>query len=396
MNSATKVLNLIVKTKRTPSINTGKMWMMKLGYYRLMQIKEKALDWIWIIDHTIQMGKEKCLAILAIRAKDLPKTRALKYEDMEIIDLQPVETSTGEIVYQQLEENVKKTGVPRAIVSDMGSDIKNGVARFQEAHQESVHIYDLKHKMANLVKNILQSDEQWAEFKKFANFVVKKLQNTTLAGYRPPKQRQKARYMDIGNLVRWAENTLIKYESIHKKEEKTEDEIKLEIVLGDIAKFGEDIINWGEMVNVISLVLKFMNIHNLQTDSYEKFNELHGDKIKKLKTEKAKKLANELLSFIQEQQKVCRVEERLLHSSDILESLFGKLKFLEKEQSNSSFTSLILSVGAMISKTTESIVTTALETVSIPMIDKWCKEKIGLTIQAQKMELCRVANMEQK
>ena len=394
MNSASKVLNLIVKTKRTASINTGKMWMMKLGYYRLMQSKEKAQDWIWIIDHTIQMGKEKCLAILAIRAKDLPKTRALKYEDMEIIDLQPVETSTGEMVYKQLEENVKKTGVPRAIVSDMGSDIKNGVARFQEVHQESVHIYDLKHKMANLVKNILQSDEQWDEFKKFANFVVKKLQNTTLAGYRPPKQRQKARYMDIGNLVRWAENTLIKYESIHKKEEKTEDEIKLEAVLGDIAKFGEDIINWGEMVNVISLVLKFMNIHNLQTDSYEKFNELHGDKIKKLKTEKAKKLANELLSFIQEQQKVCRVDERLLHSSDILESLFGKLKFLEKEQSNSSFTSLILSVGAMVSKRTESIVTTALETVSIPMIDKWCKEKIKLTVQAQKMELCRIGNLE--
>jgi hypothetical protein len=48
----------------------------------------------------------------------------------------------------------------------------------------------------------------------------------------------------------------------------------------------------------------------------------------------------------------------------------------------------------MVSKTTESIVTTALQTVSIPMIDKWCKEKIGLTIQAQKMELCRVANRE--
>ncbi len=396
MNSASKVLNLIVKTKRTASINTGKMWMMKLGYYRLMQTKEKAQDWIWIIDHTIQMGKEKCLAILAIRAKDLPKTRALKYEDMEIIDLQPVETSTGEMVYQQLEENVKKTGVPRAIVSDMGSDIKNGVARFQEVHKESVHIYDLKHKMSNLVKNILQSDEQWAEFKKFANFVVKKLQNTILAGYRPPKQRQKARYMDIGNLVRWAENTLIKYESIYKKEEKTEDEIKLEIVLGDIGKFREDIKNWGEMVNVISLVLKFMNIHNLQTDSYEKFHELHGDKIKKLKTEKAKKLANQLLSFIQEQQKVCRVNERLLHSSDILESLFGKLKFLEKEQANSSFTSLILSIGAMVSKTTESIITTALETVSIPMIDKWRKDKIGFTIQAQKMELGRGVNLEQK
>ena len=41
----------------------------------------------------------------------------------------------------------------------------------------------------------------------------------------------------------------------------------------------------------------------------------------------------------------------------------------------------------MVSKTTESIIKEALETVSIPMIDEWRKEKIGVTIQAQKLEL---------
>lgn len=395
MNSATKVLQLFAQTKKILSINTGKMWMMKLGYYRLTQEKDKASDWIWIIDHTIQMGKEKCLAILAIRAKDLPKTRALKYEDMEIIDLQPVDTSTGVIVYQQLMDNIKKTGVPRAIVSDMGADIRSGVERFQKIYPQSVHIYDLKHKMATIVKKILLSDEQWTIFKKFANFVVRKLQNTTLAGYRPPRQRQKARYMDISNLVKWAQGVLIQYDNIYQKKEKTEDEVKLESILKDITNFRDNIEEWLEMITVNSLVLKFMNIHNLQTDSYEKFSELHAQKIKRLQTQKAKGLANELLSFIQEQQKVCNPNERLLHSSDILESLFGKLKFLEKEQSNSSFTSLILSVGAMVSKTTESIITEALETVSIPMIHKWCKEKIGLTIQAQKLELRNLRKTEQ-
>lgn len=387
MNSATKVLQLFTQTRKTPSVNTGKMWMMKLGYYRLTQVKEKASDWIWIIDHTIQMGKEKCLAILAIREKDLPKTRALKYEDMEIIDLQPVESSTGEIVHQQLVDNIKKTGVPKAIVSDMGADIRSGVERFQKIYPQSVHIYDLKHKMATIVKKILLSDEQWTLFKKFANFVVRKLQNTALAGYRPPRQRQKARYMDISNLVKWAQGVLIQYDDICKKKKKTIDEIKLESVLEEITDFRENIQEWLEMITVNSLLLKFMNIHNLQTDSYEKFNELHGQKIKRLQTQKAKDLANELLSFIQEQQKVCKPNERLLHSSDILESLFGKLKFLEKEQANSSFTSLILCVGAMVSKTTESIIKEALEAVSIPMIDKWRKEKIGVTIQAQKLEL---------
>ena len=61
MNSATKVLRLMFELKRKPSINTGKMWMLKVGYFKLIQKKEEAKDWIWIIDHSIQIGKEKCL-----------------------------------------------------------------------------------------------------------------------------------------------------------------------------------------------------------------------------------------------------------------------------------------------------------------------------------------------
>jgi len=34
--------------------------------------------------------------------------------------LEPVRKSTGEIVYQQLAATVKKTGVPRQMISDQG------------------------------------------------------------------------------------------------------------------------------------------------------------------------------------------------------------------------------------------------------------------------------------
>jgi len=387
MNSATKVLDLMFDLKRVPSINSGKSWMLKLGYYKLMQEKEIANDWIWIIDHTIQMGKELCMAILGIRAKDLPKTRSLKYEDMEIIDLQPVQTSTGNIVYEQLKNASTKTGLPMAIVSDNGSDIKNGVKQFKEFSPNTVHIYDLKHKVAILIKKILESNEQWSEFKKFANYLVKKLQNTSLAGYRPPAQRKKARYMNIEQLVKWGEQIVIKKELLDKKENKTDDEIKLQILLKDILNFKDDIKAWSEMVTVFSTIENFMNIHNLQHDSYEKLCELHGNKLNSLETKQAKLLSSQLLEFIKEQQKVCKDDIRLLHSSQILESLFGKLKFLEKEQSRSSFTSLLLSMGAMVSKTTESVVKKAMETVSNLNIEQWRKEHIGLTVQAQRMEL---------
>ena len=336
--------------KRTPSINSGKSWMLKLGYYNITKKQTITDDWIYIIDHSIQMGKEKLLLILGVRTKDLPRDRALKYEDVEIIDLQPVIKSTGEVVLEQIKEASKKTGNPRAIVSDMGSDIKLGIEKFQEVSSSTAHVYDLKHKIALLVKKILERDDEWSKFKKFANFVAKKLQNSTLAGYRPAKQKEKARYMNIEDLVRWGDQISIKYEHLQTDKLKTEDEIKLESVIADIAKFEESVEIWTEMVMVFQLIERFMNIHNLQRDSYEKFYELHRGKLQKLKTEEARGFAIQILSFIKEQQEVCNQNERLLHSSQIIESLFGKLKFLEKEQSKSNFTNLILSMGAMVSK----------------------------------------------
>ena len=395
MNASSKVLPLMFKLKRTPSINSGKLWMLKLGYYNLTKKQTIADDWIYIIDHSIQMGKEKLLLIIGIRAKDLPKNRALKYEDTEIIDLQPVQKSTGKIVYEQIEEASKRTGKPRAIVSDMGSDIKLGVKIFQKNSSNTVHVYDLKHKIALLIKDILESDDEWSDFKKFANFVVKKLQNTIVAGYRPPKQKEKARYMNIEGLVRWGDKILIKYKNLQNTQIKTDDEIKLENTIKDISKFEKSIEAWSEMVIVFETIERFMNIHTLQQDSNEKFYELYEYKLSNIETTQAKGLAAQILSFIKEQQKVCNKDERLLHSSQLIESLFGKLKSLEKEQSKSSFTNLILSVGAMVSKATTDVVKKALETVNINMINEWSKEKIGTTVQAQRKELYSLEKEEQ-
>jgi hypothetical protein len=396
MNSASKILPLMFNLKRTPSINSGKSWMLKLGYYNITKKQTIADDWIYIIDHSIQMGKEKLLLILGVRTKDLPRDRALKYEDVEIIDLQPVIKSTGEIVLEQIKEASKKTGNPRAIVSDMGSDIKLGIKKFQEVSSSTAHIYDLKHKIALLVKKILERDDEWSKFKKFANFVAKKLQNSTLAGYRPAKQKEKARYMNIEDLVRWGEQISIKYERLQKSKSKTEDDIKLEGVIADIAKFEESVKIWTEMVMVFQLIERFMNIHNLQQNNYEKFHELHKGKLQKLKTEEAKGFAIQILSFIKEQQKVCNENERLLHSSQLIESLFGKLKFLEKEQSKSNFTNLVLSMGAIVSKTTPNILKKALESVNVNSIKKWTKEKIGFSIRTQKKEFYNLKRVEQK
>ena len=86
----------------TPSWSTGRLWLLRLGYYKLTRPKAQADDWVWIADHTVQLGPEKCLVILGLRLSALPASgRLLTHEDVEPLALLPVTTSTGEVVYQQ-------------------------------------------------------------------------------------------------------------------------------------------------------------------------------------------------------------------------------------------------------------------------------------------------------
>ena len=97
-----------------PTWHTGRLWLLRLGYYKLTRSKEQADDWVWIADHTVQIGAEKCLVILGIRLSDLPSVgQCLSHRDVEPIALLPVEKSNKDVVYQQLEANIGKTGVPR-------------------------------------------------------------------------------------------------------------------------------------------------------------------------------------------------------------------------------------------------------------------------------------------
>ena len=42
-----------------PSWFSGRFWLQRVGYYKLTRPKEHADDWVWIVDHTVQIGVEK-------------------------------------------------------------------------------------------------------------------------------------------------------------------------------------------------------------------------------------------------------------------------------------------------------------------------------------------------
>ncbi len=88
---------------------------------------------------------------------------------MRAIALLPVEKSSQEIVYQQLETLRIETGItPQGLLSDGGSDLTGGITRFCAAHPSALGFGDLPHQAALLLKKRLKDDERWSGFIKQA------------------------------------------------------------------------------------------------------------------------------------------------------------------------------------------------------------------------------------
>ncbi len=368
---------------------------MRIGYYKLFREKETSDDWIWIIDHTIQIGNEKCLIILGIRQSALPSAELyLNHEDIEPIALLPVKKSNGQIVYEQLEEAVEKTGVPRQILSDHGTDIKSGIEKFCQAHKQTCFTYDIKHKGASVLKRELKNDQSWNKFIQHASKTSKKVQQTPLAHLAPPNQRSKARYLNVDTLVHWGQNTLAYLDSLQVEGNSEYDLKQIHEKLGWLNEYREHLAQWQELIDVVKSVEDYIKFAGIYLDCHIDLSEQLD---MNLTTHRANKLRNELVCFVEQLSLDARDGERLLGSSEIIESVIGKLKSLEQDQSRSGFTGMLLSLPAMLSKTTQDVIQKALESVPTKKVFRWVKENIGQSVQSKKKEvLSIVKKSEQK
>src|ERR1019366_6460226 len=94
-----------------PHWTTGRLWLMRLGLALLTMDLEKGTDWAWLVDHSVQIGQDKCLVILGIRLRDMPAPgECLQHQDLHLIALVPSTSWTRQDVADAFEEAVERTG----------------------------------------------------------------------------------------------------------------------------------------------------------------------------------------------------------------------------------------------------------------------------------------------
>ncbi len=376
LRGAGAVLLLLLNVER--HWTTIRLWMMRIGLAALTRPLDAADDWVWLIDHSVQIGRCKCLVILGIRLCDYPWGRALTFVDVVPVAVVPMESSTKETVNMALEDATQRTGAPRIIVNDHGGDVHGGVMLFQKRHSETVEVYDVKHKAACLLRARLEGDDLWKSFCSKVGQCKFALQQTELAPLTPPSQRSKARFMNLDTLVEWGTKTSALLENPAGLPE-TMSTARLEDKLGWLREFREPLAEWSECLGVIDQTLELTRTDGIRAET--------ADILRRqvlTSTPGAGKLATQLIDFVAEQSSVASLNERLPASTEVLESCFGKLKYLEHEQSKSGFTGLVLTVGAMVGQLTAETVANALERCRVKDVLYWCHKMLGPTIQSQR------------
>lgn len=398
-----KVMSLLFPSdEAAPSPNGGQMWLLRLGLHELTRPKEPADDWIWIIDHTIQVGPAKCFLVVGVRLTawevkraDENRSSALEHEDLSAWMIEPVERSDGATVERQLLELSQRTGVvPRELLSDGGADVQNGIKRFCASHPETAGRKDIAHAAANLLKHELNGDATWAAFLQDASRAKAKMRQTQLAFLLPPELKAKARWMNLDALLKWSRKAMGFIAAPRPVPGVSLEADTLEEQMGWIRGYQKPLAVWSEMLEVTAVGLEYVREHGYHATAKQ---ELHGKLACFLEGPEtpASRVARGLLTIVEEQSSGLSAGQRLLGSSEVLESLIGKAKQLEGQQSKSGFTKMILGTAASVAKMTDQTLQAALAAVKVQHVITWIQQHIGISVQGQRMHAFRANPTEQ-
>jgi hypothetical protein len=367
---------------------------MRLGLWALRRPLPRADDWAYLIDHTVQIGTTKCFAVVGLRLSEWPD-RCLEHGDLRLIELAAMDHSTAAAVQRALERAAGRTGPPRLIVSDQGGDVLGGIDHYCRDHPGTAATCDAAHAGASRLRRSLEADERWSAFVARLGTTKAKLQQTSLACCIGPRLRPKARFMNLAAPLRWARWCLRLLDgSLPEGRPLTErqravlegiDAAELEAGLGWLREYRQAVEEWSQWHEVIQVVVRQVRRYGVDRDTVAGLR-------RRLDAmglgASGREVAEAMLGFVADQAWVARLGgERLIGSTEVLESLFGGLKGLQGQQSDSGVTGLMLVLGALVGRWEPEEIERGLEATPCKAVESWVEEQIGPTVQSRRRTL---------
>jgi hypothetical protein len=381
-----------LELEKTPSFSCIRKWLGRIGLYELNREKEYRSDWIFMIDLTLELGKQKALVVLGVSQENLvseiiPSERGLSHADVELLGLYILDSTRGEVIKQKLDEITLRVGRPIQIVADHGNDLARGIKLYQQEYEDLIYTHDVTHAMALILKYELNSDDRYQSFIQKCNMCRQQLQQTELSFLSPPTQRSQCRYFNIERLTDWGLNLLnCNIETVAKLVKNSEPSVinnKLIDKLGWLIDYQPELIRWHQMTMLTRTLETQLKKLGINQQSLTCFKEKEFDIPQ-----------GELLNFQQHIDdyiiaQSCHVknEKTFLATSDVIESLFGKYKQFSARCPFKEMGQMLLTICLSTMNLTNSVIKTALEAISFADVEAWLAEVFGQSMLSKRKTL---------
>ena len=371
---------------KIPSFSSTRIWMCRAG---IAQLQKPIVgdDWIWLSDHSNQIGQEKILQIIGIRVSDLPQPgETLPLDKMWVLATIPGISWTQEDVRREYEKLAERIGMPKYVVTDGASELRESVDVLGNKGGKPVLLRDLKHFAANVFEKLIGKDERFQSYLSKLGQTRNLVQQTELGHFTPASQKPKARFMNLGPTLRWGQ--MVSYHLSHHRS-KSRKGIKAERMnakLGWVRQYRDDLAVWNRCEEVMQASLSFINrqgvYHGAAAALEVALNAARKEHPADCKLSTT--MASELITFVHESELQLAEGDRAWLSTENLESLFGRFKRLEGQHSKGGFTSLVAALPTLTIDWTAARVRESLSSVSVKQMNEWVSNNLGTTMTSKR------------
>ncbi len=374
-----------------PDWTTVRTWMLRVGVAAIKQPIEQADDWIWMADHSNQVGPEKVLAIIGLRASKMPPPgQPLTHDDVRVLELSPGTSWKREDMAAAYEQLAGRCGAPLSVLVDGAVELREGAETLQKSRKNMIILGDFKHYAANVLKKIVGQDERFSQFNTRCGRTRSAIQQTELAHLSPPSPKPKARFMNLEPTLRWAK--MVSWQLSHPRSQARQ-KITAERMndkLGWLREFRDDIHRWHACQEVVCASSKFINEQGLFPGAARQLRDhlrtlRNGDDDDETKnTRDRRQVTASLLRFVRQSESKLAAGQRLPMSTEILESSFGLFKQLERQHSKGGFTSLLAAYGCLLHASTPESIRRDFTQVTVKDMRDWVSTKLGKTLASKR------------
>jgi len=388
--SSTRILKIFQKRTSLdiqwiPHFTSVINWTCRAGKGLLSQVSKIDKPWIAIADHSIDIGIKQLFVVLRVEMDIfLQREGAITLKDCECIGIKVSSKVTGENVSKDLEDFFEKAGEPIAIIKDGGRVLNSGVELYKKRHNSDMKIIDdITHVVANGLKKQFEKTKSYKQYMKMLRDGATKLRQTDLAFLIPPKLRNKGRFQAISKLNSWSKK-LIDKKIFSKKGRAKKGSLlrRVRVAFPNFNLLKPFIQNFIKTTDTTNQIMKLLKHSGLNITTYKQSTEL----LKKLpKNSKTRKTVRVWL------EKHIKIQKELSPyplpiSSDIIESLFGKFKYILERSPQSDMNRATLLIPLICGNLDEQRILFALENSKHKELKKWEKENIPYTVRKKRFE----------